>query len=199
MTTTTMGRKRNGEGRRVQLVQIAAKIFAEEGYTETSMERISKQAGMTGPALYRHFASKQDILDTICVEALEQALKNALRIQAEENRNAQEALRKLLRSRLEHVFGPGGSSDFLVARQKAHLSKPALERISAIQEKIRAICESWLREIKPESSPPNIEIALFAAWNMITYTVWRSKDRSLLPADDLKELLEQVAWSTLLA
>ncbi len=44
------------------LVREATRLFQEFGYRNVSMEQIGATVGLTGPALYRHFPSKQDIL-----------------------------------------------------------------------------------------------------------------------------------------
>ncbi len=50
---------------KVRIVDIALELFAQNGYLGTSMSDIAKQLGITKGALYKHFASKQEILDQI--------------------------------------------------------------------------------------------------------------------------------------
>jgi AcrR family transcriptional regulator len=185
--------------RKAQLIQIAAKIFAEEGYTETSIDRISNEAGVTGPALYRHFASKQEILDTICISAIKQALGTAREIQTEKDLTAEEMLRKLIKSRLDYLFSPTCASYFLAVSQKSHLSKVAREQVSSMQSEFRSICGSLLKKIKPEANDAEIKVAFFAVQCTSIYTTWQYKDRGMLSPDELKNLLTQINWSTLLA
>lgn len=199
MTDTDVLRRKKTESRKTQLIQIAAKIFAEEGYAETGIERISKEAGITGPALYRHFSSKQDILDTICVEATHEALETAQAIQAERDLTAEKKLKKLLRTRLDYVFGPSGASHYLTVRQKAHLSASARDQISGMQQEISAIMEAWLKQVRHGADDAEIKVASFAVQNMVLHTTWRIKGLGVLPEDDLKNLLEEMAWNTLLA
>lgn len=46
------------EARRAQLLDAAARAFVAEGYTGTSMARISNVAGVTPRIVYKHFPSK---------------------------------------------------------------------------------------------------------------------------------------------
>jgi AcrR family transcriptional regulator len=48
--------------RRDEILQIAVGLFASRGYHGVSMDDIGAAAGVTGPALYHHFAGKEDML-----------------------------------------------------------------------------------------------------------------------------------------
>lgn len=48
-----------------RILQEALKLFAQKGYIATSMNDIAKQLGITKPALYKHYANKQAIFDSI--------------------------------------------------------------------------------------------------------------------------------------
>lgn len=53
------------EGTKERFLDIALELFAQNGYLGTSMSDIAKQLGFTKAALYKHYASKQEILDQI--------------------------------------------------------------------------------------------------------------------------------------
>ncbi|HEX8627766.1 MAG TPA: helix-turn-helix domain-containing protein, partial [Catenuloplanes sp.] len=48
--------------RRDEILQIAVGLFAARGYHGVSMDDIGSAAGVTGPALYHHFAGKEAML-----------------------------------------------------------------------------------------------------------------------------------------
>lgn len=50
---------------KVRILEIALELFAQSGYLGTSMSDIAKQLGITKGALYKHYTSKQKILDSI--------------------------------------------------------------------------------------------------------------------------------------
>jgi AcrR family transcriptional regulator len=56
-----MSRQQRGEETRAQLVQAAARAFAEQGYDATSVAEICQRAGVSKGAFYHHFDSKQDL------------------------------------------------------------------------------------------------------------------------------------------
>ena len=53
------------EGTKERILESALELFAQNGYLGTSMSDIAKQLGFTKAALYKHYASKQEILDQI--------------------------------------------------------------------------------------------------------------------------------------
>ena len=50
---------------RERILEVSLELFAQSGYLGTSMSDIAKQLGITKGALYKHYRSKQEILDRI--------------------------------------------------------------------------------------------------------------------------------------
>lgn len=55
--------------RRTALLAAAARLFAERGFDRVTLEDIGGSAGISGPAVYRHFAGKQAVLAAILIDA----------------------------------------------------------------------------------------------------------------------------------
>src|SRR5690606_5824258 len=53
-----------------QVLEIAVQVFNEQGYDATSVSTLAERLGLSKSALYHHFSSKEQLLET----ALEQAL-----------------------------------------------------------------------------------------------------------------------------
>ena len=53
-----------------KIMKTALRLFAESGFSGTSMNNISTELGITKGALYKHYSGKQEILDSI-VERME--------------------------------------------------------------------------------------------------------------------------------
>jgi AcrR family transcriptional regulator len=56
------------ETRRDQILRTAAELFAQRGFRGVSINDIGAAVGTTGPALYRHFASKEAVLGEMLVQ-----------------------------------------------------------------------------------------------------------------------------------
>jgi AcrR family transcriptional regulator len=70
-----MGRPRHEERppgwTRARILEAAAEVFSEQGYAGAGISVIAHRAGVTGGALYKHFASKAELL----LEVVEQAVQ----------------------------------------------------------------------------------------------------------------------------
>ena len=75
------------ELRRQQLVELGEQLFAERGFTKTSMDELARRAGVTKPIIYELFGSKDGLFEA-CLEGL--ALRLAASI-ADAARGADEA------------------------------------------------------------------------------------------------------------
>ncbi|GHG20450.1 MULTISPECIES: TetR/AcrR family transcriptional regulator [Amycolatopsis] len=58
--------------RKAQLAAVAAELFRARGFPGVSIKDIADAAGVTGPALYRHFADKQAILAYVVLSGFEE-------------------------------------------------------------------------------------------------------------------------------
>jgi AcrR family transcriptional regulator len=55
--------------RRRQLLGVALRVFAAEGYHNASMNDIAVEAGVTKPVLYQHFTSKRELFTELLTES----------------------------------------------------------------------------------------------------------------------------------
>jgi AcrR family transcriptional regulator len=62
--------------RREQLMEVATKLFARNGYEATTTAAIALAAGVTEPILYRHFKSKQELFVAIVKVVSDRTMKH---------------------------------------------------------------------------------------------------------------------------
>ena len=60
-----------GESTRERILQAALRLFARDGYEAVSIADIAGELGVTKGALYRHYRSKRDILESIVARMVE--------------------------------------------------------------------------------------------------------------------------------
>lgn len=54
--------RRGGAARRAAIFDAALRLFRKQGFHATSINQIGAASGVTGPAIYRHFSSKGEVL-----------------------------------------------------------------------------------------------------------------------------------------
>jgi AcrR family transcriptional regulator len=190
--TTPAGIRLPAAERRAQLLEVACRLFAHDGYTGASMEAIAEAAGVTKPVLYQHFPSKHALytdLLTIELGRLETAFEDAIE-HAEDNA-----------ARLRQGFG--AYVDFVAVHEDAFrvLFTSSLGREDAFRERV-ARFRDWITGritaiIQAEAGLPETRARALAA-AMVgmaegAATWWLAESRPL-PAADLADELAGLAW-----
>lgn len=57
--------------RHKEILEAAAELFYSRSFAAVGMDAIGERAGVTGPAIYRHFSGKNEILATLFDEAID--------------------------------------------------------------------------------------------------------------------------------
>jgi AcrR family transcriptional regulator len=53
------------EATRAELIRVARALFTDPGYSETSLDAVAEQAGVTKGALYHHFKNKRELFQAV--------------------------------------------------------------------------------------------------------------------------------------
>src|SRR5204863_1849073 len=69
--------RRRTSVRRQELIAAAARLFASRGYYAVTVDDIGEALGLSGPALYRHFPSKEAVLVAVVDQVIEQQRERA--------------------------------------------------------------------------------------------------------------------------
>src|SRR3954451_15323147 len=84
MTSGLTERNRAKADRQAAILHEAARLFAERGFSGVSLEDLGAAVGVSGPAVYRHFANKQALLGAILIGVSEQLLSGGAAVVARE-------------------------------------------------------------------------------------------------------------------
>jgi AcrR family transcriptional regulator len=156
--------------RRQQLLEIASPMFARRGFAGTGVDDIGQAAGITGPALYRHFANKQAILDALIIEGMQRLVKSIQGV-AEPDADASKTLDRLIDKRLDFAFGPGRYAFVIRRNEHDNVSRTALRAVAALEELYWA---EWLRALaalRPGVPTAVLQRAVYAVHIFIGYIV----------------------------
>lgn len=162
-----MANARNGT-RRGEILDVAAVLFAERGYHGVSIDDLGAAVGMSGPGIYRHFASKEDVLAQMLL-GISQRLHDEGARCVTSAASAAEALDALLRS---HVAFSLSRPALIVVhgRELANVPEPARRQIRRLQ---RLYVEEWvgvLTELLPGVPQGRLRTAAHAAIGLLNST-----------------------------
>lgn len=59
-----------------EILAVATQLFYERGYGQVSVDEIGVAAGLSGPAIYRYFPGKAQLLAALCDEGLDMLLRS---------------------------------------------------------------------------------------------------------------------------
>src|SRR5881396_2481876 len=90
--------------RRDEILEIAVGLFAARGYHGVSMDDIGSAAGVTGPALYHHFAGKEAMLVAALIPVSEGLLHGGKARVARHTDDADAALADLIDFHVEFAL-----------------------------------------------------------------------------------------------
>ena len=136
MTSGVTERDRAKADRQAAILHEAARLFAERGFSGVSLEDLGAAVGVSGPAVYRHFANKQALLGAILVERERAAARRRTRGGRARERLADErdcaaliALPRRLRPRRRRRHPRAGSRPREPARRGPAHGAPAAARV----------------------------------------------------------------------
>ncbi|WP_149085276.1 MULTISPECIES: TetR/AcrR family transcriptional regulator [Microbacterium] len=104
MTSPSTARDRAKAERSDALLHAAARLFAARGYSGVSLEDIGAAVGVSGPAVYRHFAGKQALLGAVLVKVSQDLVAGGRRV-SDEQTTPDERMRGLIRFHVEFALG----------------------------------------------------------------------------------------------
>jgi AcrR family transcriptional regulator len=82
-----------GEATRAAILEASARLFAQKGYDGTSLSEIAEAMGLTRPAVYHYFASKEAMLSSLVAETSELAADKLRSIRADDSLDSVSKLR----------------------------------------------------------------------------------------------------------
>jgi AcrR family transcriptional regulator len=144
MTSPVTARDRAKAERSDAILHAAARLFAERGYTGVSLEEIGAAVGVSGPAVYRHFAGKQALLGAVLVKVSQDLIRGGEQV-ADGASAPDERMQALIRFHVD--FALGNAEVIQVQdRDVAHLSDTDRAEVRRLQ---RAYIELWMAALSP--------------------------------------------------
>lgn len=161
-------RDRQKSDRRTQLLAAAEQLIAERGFLAVRLEDIGAAAGVSGPAIYRHFSGKEGLLVELLVGISTRLLAGGEAVVAEA-RDPSEALDGLIDFHLDFALN---EPDLIRIQDRdlANLPTAAQRQVRRAQ---RRYVETWvrvLREVHPGLDEIRARVMAHAAFGLLNST-----------------------------
>lgn len=154
-----------------KILDAAAELFYEKGFHGTSVDELGTRAGVSGPALYRHFAGKDEILATLFNEAMDELGRAAGGLDEDPDRHFE----RLVRHHVEFAI----SNRHLVnvaQREDRSLRDPWLRQVNRRRLRYVDDWESVVQRCLPAATPAEVSIATQSCLGMIfSIAYWPTK------------------------
>ena len=146
----------------------AGHLFAQRGYHAVSIDDLGTAVGVSGPALYRHFDSKEAMLIELLVDASERLMAGYEATIARGGDDL-DTLRDLIAFHADFAI-KGRDIIRIQDRELANLPSEANHRVRQLQ---RVYLEGWQRiveRLRPELSPADLEVRMHALFGILNST-----------------------------
>ncbi len=157
--------------RQREVVDAAARLFAQRGYHATSVAALLEATGLTAGGLYHYIATKDDLLVAISNELMDPLLDRARAILASPQ-DPHQQLRELLRAWLEHI--EHHLDHMRVFLQERHVieTEPQWQAIRARRREFEEILNRILAGAEERGAMriADRRLALLALLGMVNYT-----------------------------
>ena len=155
--------------RRDEILDIAVGLFAQRGYHGVSMDDIGSAAGVTGPALYHHFAGKEAMLIAALIPVSEGLLNGGRERVARHPRDAGAALADLIDFHVEFAL----ENPAVIAVHLHELDRLPEEPRRQIRRLQRLYVEEWvsvLGILRPELVAGEARVLAHSAFGLMNST-----------------------------
>lgn len=177
--------------RRDGLLRAAASLFAERGFERVSLDDLGGAVGVSGPAVYRHFPSKQAVLAALLVDTSEGLWQGGQRVVA----HAPEARTALSELIAFHVDFALANADVIRVQDRDldSLIESDRHRVRSLQRQYVELWVDVLEQVVGGEPRPALRTRAHAVFGLINSTPHSGRDgRS-------RELLTTMALAALTA
>ena len=179
--------------RQRELIAVAARLFAQRGYNAVGINDISGELGLTGPAFYRHYPSKEALLIAVLDDAISAHLEEVGDLVSSIT-DPLETLHAIVAHHIAFVFTQ--TENIMTWRTEFRsLPEPDRHRLRYLQ---RLYTEEWvrtLRQLRPELGIDQVRAMCHAAIAMLqSPTEFHNK----LPREAVEPILNSMVLQALM-
>lgn len=188
-----------GERRSQEIFETAARLFAQRGYSRTSIRDLAEDLGLQKSSLYHYFDSKEDLLHRLLDDIMEQALTRIEEL-CGQPMSPLEKLTAFMRL-YTHVYAGDRYRLTLLVNELDCLPPERRELVVAKQRRYVTAIKGILAELKGAGLLVDLPlpVLVFAFFGMVHYTPkWFNASGPVSP-DELGGIFEKIFCHGVLA
>lgn len=160
----------------------ALKLFVQQGIDKTSTAQICKDVGISSGALFVHYKTKQDLIDTLYIERKRASLKNFKTI-ITTDRSVEENIKNISRTAIKYYVQH--YNDFLFFHQiqsSPQISNKAKELYTQESSEMKQLIALWQESGKIQKM--DTQLFFDICWSLISVIVKKMKEENSLEIDE---------------
>lgn len=163
-----------------KILDVACRLFHKRGFDAVSIDEIGKAVGVSGPAIYRHFRSKAEVLAVLCNLTIDRLIEFVGPCRPD----PESEIEALLRGQARFVIRYPELLLMALGEERA-LKEPWRRQFRRRQ---REHVQRWIAALSvlyPEEDPTNLEMCTYAAIGLLLSAPrWPRSVRSVSDFED---------------
>jgi len=190
--------RRDGEGTRQKLLRAALELFTGEGFLASTTPLISQRAGVAEGTIYRHFSSKEQLLNEVYRGTQRWAVGVVKEVDADRSLRAPERLGRIARRFVETADrDPAGARMLFRRRDEQYLEPPSRDAAREFRESIQQVIAAGKADGLVRAGPAELWTSVWLV--ILAFVVERVAAREwAVDAPQVSQALE-AGWSAIAA
>lgn len=196
-TPATTGR-RDGEGTRQKLLRAALELFTGEGFLASTTPLIAQRAGVAEGTIYRHFSSKEHLLNEVFRGTQRWATGVVREVDADRSLRARERLDRIARRFVETAErDPAGARMLFRRRDEQYLDPPSRDAAREFRDAVQQVVAAGKADGMVRAGPAELWTSVWLV--VLAFVIERVSSREwTLEQPQVGQAID-AAWSAIAA
>ena len=177
-----------------KILETAIKIIDKEGFSALSMKRVGELVGITEPAVYRYFKSKENLINEIFTKII--SIHKSITEKYSETEDELSKIEEILTSQLEYYEKNREITAVIFSLDAFSYSPTIKKNITKIMKEREILMVSLIRRAQEKGiikkiNPTHIT-KMIAGSIMLLVVSWRTENYSFSLLERGKELIESI-------
>ena len=196
--TTPLPGRRDGEGTRQKLLRAALELFTGEGFLASTTPLIAERAGVAEGTIYRHFTSKEHLLNEVFRGTQRWATGVVKEVDADRTLKAPERLARIARRFVETAErDPAGARMLLRQRDAKFLDPPSRDAAREFREAVQQVVAAGKADGMVRAGPAELWTSVWLV--ILAFIIERVSAREWTMHQPQVAQAIEAAWSAIAA